>query len=121
MFKKIKTFVTTQSEKIEKAAAPMLVAGAAMGIIPTVYATTNPAVNAITKVINLVFDLFKYIGIVLALWGGGSLLMAFKNEDADSKTRAIMSLVVGITLVSAGWLLGPIIKDLLNSSYTFSA
>ena len=116
MFKKMKSFMKNKAEKIEKALAPILVAGTAAGIIPTVYAAeTNAAEDAIEKVIDVVFTIFKYIGIILALWGAGSLILAFKNEDADSKTRAIMSLVVGVSLVALDALFGDIIKDLIKS------
>ncbi len=116
MFAKMKNFVMKTEEKLEKAFAPMLAAGAAMGIVPTAYAVS--AEDAIKKVVKLVFTIFKYIGIVLALWGGGSLIMAFKNEDADSKTRAIMSLIVGIALVTLQSLFGGIVNDLISTQVT---
>ena len=114
MFKKFRTFVTNKAEKLENAMAPMLVAGAALGIVPTVYAEEDPAKKAILAVIDVVYKIFTYIGIILALWGVGSLVMAFKNEDADSKSRAIMCLIVGISLVSLKYLFGGIITDLLG-------
>lgn len=115
MFKKIKSFVNVKAEKLEKSLAPMVVAATAVGVIPTVAAAGNAADAAITKIIDIVFQIFKYIGIVLALWGAGSLILAFKNEDADSKTRAIMSLVVGISLVALEALFGDMVSDLLKS------
>ena len=114
MFKKMKKFVMEKVEKVEKAFAPMLAAGAAMGIVPTAYA--DGATDAMQKIINLVYTMFKYIGIVLALWGIGSLIMAFKNEDADSKTRAIMSLIVGVALVTLQALTKDLVKGLLNEN-----
>lgn len=112
MFTKLKNFMTNKAQKLEKAFAPMLAAGAAMGIMPDVYAA-NAAETAIQSVIKIIFTIFKYIGIVLALWGAGSLIMAFKNEDADSKSRAIMSLVVGISLVALQALFGDMITNLV--------
>lgn len=47
---------------------------------------------------DLVETLFKSIGFVLVLWGAGQLVLAFKNEDSDSKSRAIMSIVAGVAL-----------------------
>ena len=118
MFTKMKNFATKIANKAEKALAPMVAAGAAMGLTPTVYATTagggdNAATDAMTTIINVVFKIFQYIGIILALWGAGSLIMAFKNEDADSKSRAIMCLVVGIALVALRALFGNMITDLI--------
>lgn len=115
MFKKFKTFVADKAQKLKNAFAPMLVAGAAMGVVPTVYAeNADPAKTAILAVIDVVYKIFTYIGIILALWGVGSLVMAFKNEDADSKSRAIMCLIVGISLVSLKFLFGDIIINLLG-------
>ena len=113
MFKKLKTFVANKAEKIEGACAAALVAGSALGVIPTVCAAADPAKAAILKVLDVVYKIFRYIGIILAIWGIGSLVMAFKNEDADSKSRAIMSLVVGICLVSLPTLFGEVIETLL--------
>lgn len=47
---------------------------------------------------NIVKTMFKAIGFVLVLWGAGQLILAFKNEDSDSKSRAIMSIVAGVAL-----------------------
>ena len=47
---------------------------------------------------KIVYALFKSIGFVLTIWGIGQLVLAFKNEDSDSKSRAIMSIVAGIAL-----------------------
>ena len=37
MFNKMKAFMNEKAEKVERAFAPVMVAGAAMGIVPTVY------------------------------------------------------------------------------------
>lgn len=52
--------------------------------------------------ISYVFKIFFYIGAVLLAWSIGQLIMAFKNEDADSKSRAVMVIVVSCLLMSAG-------------------
>ena len=52
------------------------------------------------------------------MYKNGGIKMAFKNEDADSKTRAIMSLVVGICLVALRALFGDLITDLLTTDPT---
>jgi hypothetical protein len=38
------------------------------------------------------------------------LVLALKNEDADSKSRAIMLIAVSIALIGVGTLLAPILK-----------
>ena len=120
MFEKTKKIATKMEEKVEKAFAPMVTAAAALGLTPTVYAD-NAADGALIKIINVVFKIFQYIGVVLALWGAGSLIMAFKNEDADSKTRAIMSLVVGISLIALKALFGDMIVSLIKEDVGFTS
>ena len=117
MLEKTKNFTRKGAEKLEKAAASMLAVGAAAGLVPTVYATategTENTMNQVMgNVLNVVFTVFKYIGVVLALWGAGALIMAFKNEDADSKSRAIMSLVVGVALVALKSLFSTLLSTL---------
>ena len=41
-------------------------------------------------------------GWLLLAWGIGQLVLAFKNEDADSKSRAMMLIVVAIILTVVG-------------------
>lgn len=52
--------------------------------------------------IGYVCKIFFYIGALLMVWGIGQLVLAFKNEDADSKSRAMMVLVCAILLMSVG-------------------
>lgn len=55
--------------------------------------------NLIGQVLKIIFTLFQYIGILLLAWSIGMLVLAFKNEDADSKSRAIMMMVVSVVLI----------------------
>lgn len=65
------------------------------------------AKNVLQKVLGVLCDVFLYVGVLLLCWGVGQLVMAFKNEDADSKSRAIM------LIVSSAFLIG--IKTFLNT------
>ena len=59
----------------------------------------DPSLSSVMgNVQKIVYALFKSIGFVLTIWGIGQLVLAFKNEDSDSKSRAIMSIVAGIAL-----------------------
>ena len=58
------------------------------------------AEGIVKKLGDEVFNIFKYIAYILAIWGVGMLIMSFKNEDADSKSRAIMLLVSAVILFS---------------------
>lgn len=57
------------------------------------------AASVITDMINIIVKVFRYIGVVLAVYSVGQLIMAFKNEDADSKSRATTLLVVACVLI----------------------
>ena len=112
MFEKMKNLAVKTVKKVENALAPMMATAVAMGITPEVYAyDTKDAVN---DILDIVYDIFKYVGIVLTLWGAGAFIMAYRNEDAESKTRAVMSLVAGISLVSIKTLFDDMITHLLG-------
>lgn len=113
MMKKATLCVRKLSKKLKEVLAPICAVGAAMGLMPTVYAAPSTTTNNLDKImgeiVKIVLTIFAYIGVILALWGAGSLVMAFKNEDADSKSRAIMSLVVGVCLICLRFLIKPIL------------
>ena len=82
------------------------------GLMPVAYAeeSSNPfevsvtdntaADNVVRAIVGVVASIFRYIGIILLAWGIGMLVLAFKNEDADSKTKAIMLIIVSIVLIA---------------------
>lgn len=66
------------------------------------FASGTSAKTLVTNMLGYVFAIFKYIGWLLLAWGIGQLVLAFKNEDADSKSRAMMLIVVAIILTVIG-------------------
>lgn len=91
----------------------LAMSSASVAMVPTAFAsgtgstTGNKVVNA---VLDVVFDMAFYIGIILLAWSVVMLILALKNEDADSKSRAIMLVAVSIALVGVGTLLKPILS-----------
>lgn len=89
----------------------LAMSSAFVAMVPTAFAsgsaTGNKVVNA---VLDVVFDMAFYIGIILLAWSVVMLILALKNEDADSKSRAIMLVAVSIALVGVGTLLKPILQ-----------
>lgn len=75
---------------------------------------TNSILNAI---INLVTDMAFWIGIILLVWAIVMLVLALKNEDADSKSRAIMLIATSVALIGVGTLLVPILDA---AGFTFT-
>lgn len=54
----------------------------------------------IDGILEVIFTIFRYIGILLLAWSVGQLFLAYKNEDAESKSRAMMTLVSAVMLVT---------------------
>lgn len=89
-------------------------------IAPTAYAAGATSVDSdklLSQFVNIVIQLARYIGIILLVWGVVMLVLAFKNEDADSKSRAIMLIAVAVVLVAMGTFLGPIFSA-IGFTYT---
>lgn len=64
----------------------------------TNYVTTiRTTLNNMVKIVGIVF---QAVGVILSVYAVGQLVLAFKNEDANSKTTASTLLVVGIILIA---------------------
>ena len=59
---------------------------------------TGNADTMIQSAAGLMLKAASYVGFLLMIWGLIQLILAFKNEDADSKSRAIMTAVTGALL-----------------------
>lgn len=78
----------------------MLTAGISLTAMP-MFAMAG-ADQMFGTLIGYVCKIFFYIGTILLVWAVGQLVLAFKNEDADSKSRAVMVLVCAVLLMSIG-------------------
>ena len=88
-------------------------------IAPTAYAA-DPSVDSdklLSQFVSIVVQLARYIGVILLVWGVVMLVLAFKNEDADSKSRAIMLIAVAVVLVAMSTFLTPIFNA-IGFTYT---
>ena len=96
MFEKIKNVTSALNAKACVASATIT-----SMLCPVAFA--NPvdktADGIMGTIVGYVCSIFRYIGILLLAWSIGMLVLAFKNEDADSKSRAMMMLVVSIILI----------------------
>ena len=70
--------------------------------IPSLGSTTadSQAAGMVEQLVDIVFSIFRWVGVLLLAWSVAQLVMAFKNEDADSKTKAMTMAIVSIVLVS---------------------
>lgn len=103
MFKKAKQFLVNPGKKGKIAMTSGAVLTAIMPFIAFAFANPTGGVAAtqlINTVLGVVCDVFMAIGILLLAWSVGMLFLAFKNEDADSKSRAMMMMIVAIVLVA---------------------
>ena len=78
-------------------------------------ASTNGDVdiaNIIGAFLGYVQDVFIVIGILLIAWGIGQLALAFKDDNPESKSRAMMMIATAAILVGIGSLMGSIISTL---------
>ena len=72
-------------------------------------APTATVGEILERMISIIGMIFVAVGIILAIYSVGQLVLAFKNEDADSKSRASTLLVVSIILIAF-----PALIDLLG-------
>ena len=56
--------------------------------------------DVMNSMVEVVETIFKAVGAILGVYSVGQLILAFKNEDADSKSRASTMLVVAIALIA---------------------
>lgn len=79
--------------------------GTAAAVMPVALASSGNGIqtsNILKSLLQYVFKIFRYIGLILVAWGIGQLVLAFKNDDADSKSRAIMTIVAAAMLFGLG-------------------
>lgn len=100
---KFKEFFSKSTSRVKALCATASAAAVCGAFSPTVLASGGTggvdADELVGKLVEYIFKIFFYIGVLLLAWAIGQLVLAFKNEDADSKSRAMMLLVVAIILM----------------------
>jgi hypothetical protein len=119
MLKKVKSFLCNPG-KAGKAVASISVVAVVIAMFATMaFANTTASMEGIvTELLDVILQIFFYIGILLLAWSVGMLVLAFKNEDADSKSRAMMLLVVSIALIALQPLLDQVIPELTAPTWS---
>ena len=56
--------------------------------------------NYIRNLILILCDIFRYVGIALFVWGAIQFILSVKRTDAESKSDAMQTAIVGIALIS---------------------
>lgn len=94
MLKKLK-------EKTVIAKTSLALSVASIGAINSPFAVTNANADSLMKsIIDKLLTLVVYVGVILAVWGIVQFFLALKNEDSDSKSRAGMTIVAGVALIT---------------------
>jgi hypothetical protein len=111
-FSKAKNKVTGIASRCKREAVALTaVAASAMPMSVSAGATGGALMG---KILDVITTIFTYIGILLLAWSIGMLVLAFKNEDADSKSRAMMLLVVSVVLIGIDGILSLVgVRDLI--------
>lgn len=93
---------TSRRDQLMKMGAMLIV----MTLIMTcIFAFAAPEVPGDLKELldNMIFYvglIFQVVGVLLAIYAVGQMIMAFKDENPDAKTKAATLLVVSIILIT---------------------
>ena len=91
MFNKIKKYIPI--------ALPYLLFALAVIAGTIAPAQAEDALVTVTKsLLDYIGRIFKAVGVFICAYSVGQLILAMKNEDADSKSRAATQLAVGAAL-----------------------
>jgi hypothetical protein len=74
------------------------------------------ASEMVNTLLSYIFGIFFWLGILLLAWGVGQLVLAFKNEDADSKSRAMLVIMAAILLTLVGAIVQAVVGDEVSAS-----
>ena len=111
MIGKLKT--QTQNEKVFFALSVAAIIGVVLAmILNPAFAYEAEIQGLLDQILDIVGTIFRAIGIILAVWGVGQLILAFKDENASAKSSASMLMVVGIVLFVMPTIIGTLSIDL---------
>ena len=60
----------------------------------------NGLSGLIGNIVAIILAMFRWVGIVLLVWGVAQFIMAIKRTDAESKSDAIQTIICSIVLIS---------------------
>lgn len=90
----------------------MLFAAGAGSAGGSVKIKTGSAVGSMGSLFSNVAEqflqIFFYIGVLVVFVGGGMLGLAIKNDDADGKSKAFLTMAAGIFLITLKTIMGSI-------------
>lgn len=80
--------------------APVYATGTASEDIPSITINTDAGTTEIfSRLLGMVIWIARFIGAFLLLWGIVMFALALKNDEPESKTKAIMAFASGAVLL----------------------
>lgn len=101
-----------KNEMEEKRKKTMLICGKTMSVMmmafmfimmsgmATFAAGNSTASSLIGNIVAIILAMFRWVGVVLLVWGVAQFIMAIKRTDAESKSDAIQTIICSIVLIS---------------------
>lgn len=101
-----------KNEMEEKKKKTMLICGKAINVMmmafmfimmsgmATFAAGNSTASSLIGNIVAIILAMFRWVGVVLLVWGVAQFIMAIKRTDAESKSDAIQTIICSIVLIS---------------------
>ena len=115
--KKVTTFMKDATSKVSSGfkratlmgSAAMCTAQAGMLKVFAADEGTNEMDKIMSRILDLIYKIFRYAGILLLVWAIAQIVMAFKNDDADSKQKGMILAVISVILITLSFAVGPIL------------
>ena len=101
MIRKIIEKVRAKASAVKAAVSGAMIAAMTMPVFAggiTVQQNIDP-LAVIGTIAGYLLSILQAVGLVFIVWGGFQFGMAMKDEDAASKSKAILVLVAGIIMV----------------------
>ena len=101
-----------KNEMEEKRKKTLLICGKSMSVMmmafmfimmsgmATFAAGNSTASSLIGNIVAIILAMFRWVGVVLLVWGVAQFIMAIKRTDAESKSDAIQTIICSIVLIS---------------------
>lgn len=71
----------------------------ALSATPVLAAGETNVDSLIGSIVGIILTMFRYVGIVLLVWGVAQFVMAMKRSDSESKGDAIQTIIASIVLI----------------------
>ena len=71
----------------------------ALSATPVMAAGDTSVDSLVGTIVGIILTMFRYVGIVLLVWGVAQFVMAMKRSDSESKGDAIQTIIAAIVLI----------------------